>query len=341
MRQVDLQPFADRINDILAVRVADARPPRPWLWTEEEERRDHGGRFRYDLSEYLVWAVVATAFLKALPASVDMLRRLARCRERDDPRQFQQLAEDIISELANRRDLEAVMAACRDQAMRNALQEAVGALLEEFHWGPRAKADAAKVATVLADLLATVISGTGPWRRVLRVVVSSPSDAGAEREVVSRVIDELNRGVALTNGLHLEAWLWERDARPGLHPAGPQGLIDRLARISSADVVVGILCSRLGTPVGDAESGTVHELRSAFESWRVKGRPEVMIYFSERQAIPANSEEAAQLERVHIFRNTLPKEALFWTYDSLLAFERLFREHLIRFLLGDVDHKLG
>ena len=50
--------------------------------------------------------------------------------------------------------------------------------------------------------------------------------------------------------------------------------------ISDADVVVGIFWKRFGTPTGDAQSGTEHELRNAWEAWRKNGRPDVMVYFS-------------------------------------------------------------
>ena len=63
-------------------------------------------------------------------------------------------------------------------------------------------------------------------KQVLRIVVASPSDVKAERDLLPNAIEELNRGVAADRWLSLELSRWETDAYPGFHPEGPQGLID-------------------------------------------------------------------------------------------------------------------
>src|SRR5450755_4147349 len=101
---------------------------------------------------------------------------------------------------------------------------------------------------------------------VVRVVVVSPGDVAAERKAVVSVVDELNRRVAADKGCRLSVWRWETDARPGLHLEGPQGLIDERMQIADSDVVIGIFWKRFGTPTGDAQSGTEHELRKSLRS---------------------------------------------------------------------------
>jgi len=98
--------------------------------------------------------------------------------------------------------------------------------------------------------------------------------------------------------------------------------------IAESDVVVGIFWKRFGTPTGDAQSGTEHELRKAWEAWRQSGRPDVMVYFSQQPAAPATSVELEQWHRVVKFREELPKEQLWWSYTTPVEFERLVREHL-------------
>src|SRR5450755_4674807 len=97
-------------------------------------------------------------------------------------------------------------------------------------------------------------------------VVVSPGDVMAERDAVELVVDELNRRVAPAQGCRLSLWRWETDARPGLHLEGPQGLIDERMQIADSDVVIGIFWKRFGTPTGDAQSGTEHELRKSLRS---------------------------------------------------------------------------
>ena len=67
--------------------------------------------------------------------------------------------------------------------------------------------------------------------RLLRIVVASPSDVQSERDAVSEVVDDLNRGTASERMLRIELSRWETDAYPGFHPEGPQGLIDKTLRI--------------------------------------------------------------------------------------------------------------
>jgi hypothetical protein len=104
--------------------------------------------------------------------------------------------------------------------------------------------------------------------KLLRMVVASPSDVQPERNSVSQVVEELNRGVARHQGLRLELYRWETDAHPGFHPEGPQGLIDDVLRISDCDLLLGIFWKRFGTPVKDGASGTEHEFQVAYEAWK-------------------------------------------------------------------------
>src|SRR5690349_7610407 len=109
--------------------------------------------------------------------------------------------------------------------------------------------------------------------RLLRVVVASPSDVQSERDAVSEVVDDLNRGAASERMLRIELSRWETDIYPGFHPAGPQGLIDQKLRIQDCDVLVGIFWHRFGTPTGDAASGTEHEFRVAYDAWQQSQNP--------------------------------------------------------------------
>ncbi len=172
----------------------------------------------------------------------------------------------------------------------------------------------------------------------IRVVVVSPGDVARERTTVKTVIDELNRLIAQDR---LVLWRWETDARPGLHLLGPQGLIDDLMDIQSADVVIGVFWKRFGTPTGDALSGTAHELRHAWASWKTTGRPEVLVYFSTRKYAPREAEELPQWQQVLEFKRDLPKEQLWWQYATGREFEALLREHLTRYVLDRQKHERG
>jgi formylglycine-generating enzyme required for sulfatase activity len=158
----------------------------------------------------------------------------------------------------------------------------------------------------------------------------------AERDVLPTVVEELNSGIARERGLRLELSRWETDAYPGFHPEGPQGLIDPILRIEDCDLLIGIFWKRFGTPVKDAKSGTEHEFRHAYESWQQHGRPQIMIYFNQKPALPKTKAEIDQWGQVLDFQQNFPKEGLWWPYKGKAQFEKLVRNHLTQFIRHQV-----
>ena len=84
-----------------------------------------------------------------------------------------------------------------------------------------------------------------------------------------------------------------------------------------------------GRPREDAESGTAHELRRAWNLWKESGRPQVFLYFCERRARLKTQAEAAQLLALLTFRDEIPRQQMRWEYESTTAFERGVRQHLM------------
>jgi hypothetical protein len=168
--------------------------------------------------------------------------------------------------------------------------------------------------------------------RVLRIVVASPGDVTAEREAVPGVIEEINQSIAADRGLRLEVVRWETDAFPGLDAEGPQGLVDKLLQITDSDVLVGIFWRRFGTPTNDAQSGTAHEFRIAYEAWQKNSRPQVMCYFKQASYTPQSREETDQWGQVLEFKKAFPREGLWWPYKGTAQFAALLRKHLTKFI---------
>ena len=166
----------------------------------------------------------------------------------------------------------------------------------------------------------------------LRVFVASPGDVVRERDHVDSIAEELNRGIASTAGFILEVVRWETHARPDM--GRPQQLITN--QLGAADIFIGIMWRRFGTPTGVAESGTEEEYDLALQSWRQMGRPRMLCYFSRAPAEPAGSvEEAAQLLKVAEFRKRVEEVGLAWTYKSEAEFKDRLREHLQHILLKE------
>jgi hypothetical protein len=169
-------------------------------------------------------------------------------------------------------------------------------------------------------------------KRTLRIVLVSPGDVSAEREVVAAVVSEVDGTTCrnLVPPLALELWRWETDSYPGLHLEGPQGMIDDRLRIDQSDIVIGVFRRRFGTPTADADSGTEHEIRLAIKAWKAHGAPRVMLYFAEDLGDDAAVQNDEQYLKVQTFKRELMEQekALVWSFRDVVKFERHLRGHL-------------
>ena len=169
-------------------------------------------------------------------------------------------------------------------------------------------------------------------KRTLRIVLASPGDVKAERDVVAAVVSEVD-GITCRNlapPLALELWRWETDSYPGLHLEGPQGMVDDRLRIDQSDILIGVFRRRFGTPTADADSGTEHEIRLAIKAWKAHGAPRVMLYFAEDLGDDAALQNDEQYLKVQAFKRELMEQekALVWSFRDVVKFERHLRGHL-------------
>ncbi|WP_251922128.1 DUF4062 domain-containing protein [Salinibacter ruber] len=167
-----------------------------------------------------------------------------------------------------------------------------------------------------------------PLQRDIRVRVffSSPGDVEEEREVVQEVIKQLQREYGDEEDIHLQYVGWETHTYPSL--GRPQGEINE--QVEPYEIFVGVFWNRYGSPIGEAQSGTVEEFERALDEHDEDGFPAVLFYFCQR-AIPLETLEALeQKKKVVEFRNEYgPKAGLYDTYTDLREFERKLRRGLL------------
>lgn len=156
--------------------------------------------------------------------------------------------------------------------------------------------------------------------RVYRILIASPSDVAEEREIVVRVIQEWNDLYSHSRKIVLLPLRWETHTAPEYN-VRPQEVINR-AIVDECDLLVGVFWTRIGSPTGVAESGTLEEIE------RVGGvEKPVMLYFS-RVAIDPDLIDFTQNERLKEFKsNTYPK-GLVESYKSLIEFRDKFAKQL-------------
>lgn len=88
---------------------------------------------------------------------------------------------------------------------------------------------------------------------VVRVLIASPGDTVNERRVLREVIEDWN-SLNGDQGVFLQTLRWEGDATPELGGNRAQGVINRQL-VDSADMLVGVFWTRLGTPTSEAGLG--------------------------------------------------------------------------------------
>src|ERR1700683_3788122 len=155
--------------------------------------------------------------------------------------------------------------------------------------------------------------------RTYRILIASPSDVDEEREIAVRVIQEWNNLYSYSRNVVLLPLRWETHTGPG-YGTRPQEVIDR-AIVENCDLLLGIFWTRIGTPTGAAESGTLEEIERVAKA----GKP-VMLYFSKVGADP-DGLDFAQCERLKSFKQRTYANGLTESFKSQIDFhDKLTRQ---------------
>lgn len=165
------------------------------------------------------------------------------------------------------------------------------------------------------------IAGTSMPRaaNVLAILIASPSDVDQEREIVTTVIQEWNPSHSKNTGIVLEPVRWETHTFPSSGER-PQAIVDKQI-VDDADAVIGIFGYRLGTPTGEAQSGTIEEI----ERLRRQGK-QVSLYFSTAD-VPRHADRD-QLQALEKYQEARKEDTLFDTFRTLEELRSKVTRHL-------------
>ncbi len=156
--------------------------------------------------------------------------------------------------------------------------------------------------------------------RAYRILIASPSDVEEEREIAVRVIQEWNDLYSYTRGVVLLPLRWETHSAPE-YGTRPQEAINR-AIVDQCDLLVGIFWTRIGSPTGVAESGTLEEIGRVAQA----GKP-IMLYFS-KVGMDPDRIDLQQLNRLNDFKAVTYPNALTESYKSHIEFRDKFARQL-------------
>jgi hypothetical protein len=170
------------------------------------------------------------------------------------------------------------------------------------------------------------------------VLLSSPSDVPSEREVVYNIIEEINQ-VYKNSKFGLILKTWENDVSPSLVMNTGQNLIDLEFNYKQADLLIGIFYKKLGTPVLDSESGTVHEIQEAINSFKLNSAPNIKLYFK-RVNISLSDTSIEELEQFNKLTNKKREYMNFGIiqdFENSSDFEARCRTHILKFFNDKIE----
>lgn len=142
----------------------------------------------------------------------------------------------------------------------------------------------------------------------IRVLIASPSDLPEERKAAIEAVYEWNAQHSSAESVVLLPVAWETHSVPR-SGVRPQEAINRQL-VDSADILIGMFWTKLGTSTGVAESGTVEEI----DQFVAQGKP-ALLYFSNRPIDP-NKIDLKQHKRLKAFQAATYSSALVGSFTS-------------------------
>lgn len=165
---------------------------------------------------------------------------------------------------------------------------------------------------------------------VLQALVASPSDPVEERRAVQQALQTYNVDNSEESGVVFLPLLHEEHCYP-LQGKRPQALVNEQI-VDRSDLVVAIFRTRIGTPTGEAESGTVEEIERLLAASKL-----VMAYFHVG-AVPIADIDPEQLRRLSGLKARLRDAGLVGDYDSVGELQAKLPRHLRRVVRDYYSH---
>lgn len=158
--------------------------------------------------------------------------------------------------------------------------------------------------------------------KVYKVFIASPSDVAEERKLIPEVLHEWNTNNSEHYGIVFLPIKWETHVMPTWGNRS-QALINEQV-VEKSDILVGVFGTKLGSPTGVAQSGTVEEI----EQFQQSGKT-VMLYFSSKD-IPRHVDRK-DLAKLEAYQKVYQQRGIYGTYDSNEKLKTELMNHLTIF----------
>lgn len=147
---------------------------------------------------------------------------------------------------------------------------------------------------------------------VIPVMIASPGDVYKEREIIREAVHLWNYINSLKSKVVLMPAGWETHSSPELGARAQELINSRV--LKDCDLLIGVFWTRLGTPTGKSESGTVEEIEEHIKA----GKP-AMIYFSSKPVAPQSINQE-QFNALQKFKDQCKQLGLVEEFDNTIEF---------------------
>ncbi|KWT89407.1 hypothetical protein [Candidatus Magnetominusculus xianensis] len=161
----------------------------------------------------------------------------------------------------------------------------------------------------------------------IKVFLASPSDVCLERGYVAETVQRINAqdGRNHQPRYYLDLYRWENDLTSGW--GTPQNNINTQLKPGEADIFIGILWSKFGTPTEHFGSGTEEEFEKAQNQWEATQTSPYLIFFKCIRDIPQSA--ANDFVKVKKFFKRMQRKITWITYHDDTGFKDKIYNQLI------------
>lgn len=143
---------------------------------------------------------------------------------------------------------------------------------------------------------------------VFKVLIASPSDVPSERKIIAQALNDWNSLHSEEHGQLLLPVMWETHSAPAMGDR-PQAIINEQV-VKSCDMLIGAFWTRIGSPTGVEESGTVEEIK-----WFLGQKKPVMLYYS-KAPVDIDNVDMGQYEKLKQFKTSIRDKGIQAEYKS-------------------------
>jgi hypothetical protein len=167
---------------------------------------------------------------------------------------------------------------------------------------------------------------------VFDVLIASPSDVEIERKEVQNIIANWNAVHSQKENVILNPVLWETHSWPKLGDR-PQAILNKQI-VNGCDILIGFFWTRIGTPTGLEESGTVEEIKKFSNS-----KKQISLYFSMRPITP-DLIDNEQYEKLKKFKQECKQLGLVSEYVTIDDLKDKLTNDITR-IVDDLQNRFG